>query len=70
MQNPVIAVCDEGCDATVEPEELHPSDNELTDSPPTLGDELRKESGSVNERDLYSSGVPKSPPRSTELVDS
>jgi len=69
MQKPCIDECDEGEAAIVEPEELHSPEEKLLDSLPNLEGEIEKGSGSVKERDLYSSGVPKSPPRSTELLD-
>jgi hypothetical protein len=65
MQNPGAVECGEA--AALLPEENHPSDEKLLDSP-TLRDEIpAKGSESVNDRELYSSGVEKSPPKSTGL---
>jgi hypothetical protein len=65
MQNPGAVECGEA--ATLLPDENHPSEEKLLGSLAPLDEIPVKESGLVNERELYSSGVEKSPPKSTEL---
>ena len=67
MQNPGAVEC--GDAATPLSEENHPSEEKLLDSPTPRDEMPAKGSGSVNERELYSSGVEKSPPKSTELPE-
>jgi hypothetical protein len=67
MQNPGAVECGEA--ATLLPEENHPSEEKLLDSLTPRDEILAKGSGSVNERELYSSGAEKSPPKSTELPE-
>jgi len=67
MQNPGAVECGEA--VTLLPDENHPSDEKLLDSPIPREEISGKGSGSVNERELYSSGVEKSPPKSTELPE-
>ena len=65
MQNPGAVECGEA--ATLPPAESHPSDEKLLDPPRLFDDIPLKGSGSDNSRELYSSGVEKSPPKSTLL---
>jgi hypothetical protein len=65
MQNPGAVEWGEA--ATPLPDENHPSEAKLLGSLTPCDEILAKGSGSVNERELYSSGVEKSPPKSTGL---
>ena len=67
MQNPGAVECGEA--VTPLPDENQPSDAKLLDSPTPRDEIPEKGSGSVSERELYSSGVEKSPPKSTELPE-